>query len=129
MQSTCVESVQERGADQRVISMALYGDFKGKAKGYLKGVKSRMTELDKFYPNFTLRLYHAKDLESSDGKALCDLYCDHPKLDLCDTRNQGKMFVLVYLLSFLSCSVDTISRHVSRALVNIRNNSYTRQEP
>ena len=51
-----------------------------------------MELVEKHYPDYSMRLY-TDIAEKDDSKRysdLCDTYCSHPKLDICDVHNLGR---------------------------------------
>ena len=100
--STCSESATARGPKQRVISFAFFKSHPKKGKfshsslssteDEFKGIIRNLELVEKHYPDYSMRLY-TDIAEKDDSKRysdLCDTYCSHPKLDICDVHNLGR---------------------------------------
>ena len=66
-----------------------------------KGILRNLELVEKYYSDYVMRLYTdiTEEDESSKHSALCDIYCNHPKLDICDVHNLGRRlsyYVLVF---------------------------------
>ena len=99
--STCSESATARGPEQRVISFSFFKKHSKKGKfshsslasteEEFKGILRNLELVEKYYSNYVMRLYTdiTEEDDSSKHSALCDIYCNHPKLDICDVHNLG----------------------------------------
>ena len=101
--STCSESATARGPGQRVISFAFYKTHQNNGKlshstvsstdGEFEGILENLKLVERYYPSYTMRLY-TDVTEKSDAKHysdLCDMFCNHPTLDICDVHNLGRL--------------------------------------
>lgn len=98
--STCNDYASALGAGQKVISYSYYSPWKEGLKSYKRhdgpsDTKQRFLSLleplaqssKTLYPGWRLRIYHNVTVEDSEAfSTLCDLYCQHDHVDLCDTR-------------------------------------------
>lgn len=80
--SICSEGATARGRSQKVVSFNFYGKTNA-WRPYFPGITSNAAMLPKAYPGWTMRVYHALPAGHS---SLCELSCEFPHLDLCDTR-------------------------------------------
>ena len=100
--STCSESATARGKGQRVISFAFYKEHAFKEKlprstfpstdDRFEGIRQNLLLVEKYYPAYTMRLY-TDITETTDAKRhsnLCNMYCSHPQLDICNVYSLGK---------------------------------------
>jgi hypothetical protein len=89
LHSTCSDHATYRGPGQKVLSYAIYGSFDS---GYFRGILENLKAMRQHYPGYVMRLYHNKKVENfKDFEKLCDLFCNNPDLDLCNTHNIGKL--------------------------------------
>ncbi|XP_046400121.1 uncharacterized protein LOC124166578 isoform X2 [Ischnura elegans] len=63
--STCSDIATSRGPHQHVVSFSFYGNVKNR-RGYFKGIEENAKLVKKYYPNWTMRLYH--DIKPIDIK-------------------------------------------------------------
>ena len=85
--STCSQAAYLRGPNQKVVSFSYYGDpnsFKHKRREYFNGIFRNYKAIQKFYGNWTMRLYHDFHPNHEGFDELCEFACDNPQFDLCD---------------------------------------------
>ena len=99
--STCSDSATARGPGQRVISFSFFGKHEKKGKlshsalsstdNEFDGIMQNLKLVEKFYPAYSMRLYTdiSDETDPTRHSNLCDIYCNHPKLDICDVYNLG----------------------------------------
>ena len=100
--STCSESATARGPQQRAISFSFFKKHPNKGKfshsslasteEEFKGILRNLELVEKYYSEYVMRLY-TDVTEQDDSRRyseLCDIYCNHPKLDICDVHSLGK---------------------------------------
>ena len=99
--STCSESATARGHGQRIISFAFYNNRKIKNKlshssmsstdEEFTGIMENLKLVEKYYPSYTMRLYTdiTEKTHSNRHSELCAIYCNHPKLDICNVYRLG----------------------------------------
>lgn len=88
-QSMCSSFSAHRGDQQKVIAVSYYSydaDL-DKRRLYFPGIWANLFLAKKYYPGWTVRLYH--DLDDSDPKSklLCHLACTEPDFDLCHAQD------------------------------------------
>ena len=77
--SICSESATLRGSHQKVLSFSFYGkDQNFMDTPYFKGIRANLLLMNKFYPDFIMRIYH--NFNSIDN--FNDLLIEFPNLDL-----------------------------------------------
>ena len=59
-----------------------------KKKGYLKGIKDNLDMMQKYYPDWIMRLYTDYEIGDPIFRKLCDLACDdqYSNLDICHVK-------------------------------------------
>ena len=88
--STCSQAAYLRGPNQKVVSFSYYGDpnsFKHQRREYFNGIFRNYKAIQKFYGNWTMRLYHDFHPNHEGFDELCEFACDNPHFDLCDITN------------------------------------------
>ena len=88
--TTCGIDAFRRGMGQKIVGFSFYGDINSKhsiEKGYFEGIAENLRLLQKYYPGWTMRLYHSFEEKDSVMTKLCDLACNDQNLDLCDAEN------------------------------------------
>ena len=83
-----------RGSHQRVVTYALFGDASNVTvyRRYYSSLRNLTITTERVYPGWVVRFYHNFD-EHKDKeayKALCNLYCRHPHVDLCRVEDIWK---------------------------------------
>jgi hypothetical protein len=55
------------------------------------GIMENLKLVEKFYPSYSMRLYTdiTDETDPIRHSNLCDMFCNHPKLDICDVYNLG----------------------------------------
>ena len=99
--STCSDSATARGQGQRVISFSFFRRHERHGKlshsslsstdSEFDGIMKNLQLVEKFYPGYSMRVY-TDITEKNDAvrhSNLCDMYCNHPALDICDVYNLG----------------------------------------
>ena len=81
----CSEFASSRGKGQKVFSYSLFG---WNLNRYIEDVDRNAEEIQKLFPDFTLRIYHDIDILTSyrNHAALCHVFCNRPNVDLCNVR-------------------------------------------
>ena len=80
--STCGQYASDRGPGQKIIAFTFYGNLNSK---YFAGIASNAASIQSSYPGYVMRLYFNKNSMRRDGlNKICDLFCKHPNVDLCD---------------------------------------------
>ena len=99
--STCSESATARGQGQRIISFAFYNNRQIKNKlshssmsstdEEFTGILENLKLVEKYYPSYTMRIYTdiTEKTHSKRHSELCAIYCNHPKLDICNVYHLG----------------------------------------
>ena len=99
--STCSESATARGHGQRIISFAFYNNRQIKNKlshssisstdEEFRGIRENLQLVEKYYPSYSMRLYTdiTEKTHSNRHSELCAIYCNHPKLDICNVYHLG----------------------------------------
>ena len=67
----------KRGPHQKVVAYSLYG----KDKRYYEMVSNILLDIEHYYPDYVMRLYHDSTVDNSFK---CDLQCKHSHVDFCD---------------------------------------------
>ena len=78
-----------RGPHQRVVTYSLYGDANNAStfRRYYSLMSNLSMTVEKLYPGWTLRIYHAFTQQDREAyAALCNIYCRFPHVDLCNVR-------------------------------------------
>jgi len=75
---TCqLYNVFKRGINQKIISFSLYG----KQEHFYNKLKYLVEQIELFYPNWTIRIYHDDSIYS---EIICDLECTKKNIDFCN---------------------------------------------
>ena len=93
--SYCNSFTDRLGSGQNVLSYSYYtpphmvnsSTIPVDSSRYLELLEQLLSDMASFYPGWRLRLYHNVTYkEPQVWTFLCTLYCSHPHLDLCNTR-------------------------------------------
>ena len=99
--SSCDDYTSALGSGQDVLSYTYYSPWRTSGSRYnhngrpSDGSAARYAELLQYlaatiaslYPGWRMRIYHnVTDQQPNVIQRLCNLYCDHQHVDLCDTR-------------------------------------------
>ena len=85
--STCDDYSSSRGKGQRVVSYSYFGDTSDDEvrKRYFGQIEERAEEVKRSYPGWIMRLYyHITDGDFGAENRLCEVWCKHDHVDLCD---------------------------------------------
>lgn len=61
---------------------------------YLDEIVNRVTEVQQFYPGWTVRIYYdlSEERDLNAFKTLCQIWCQHRHVDMCDVTNLPRPF-------------------------------------
>ena len=120
--SMCSQESVQRGPNQKVIGYCHYHnpleDREG--KGYFKGIEKNLKEIQKLYPDWTMRLYHEFPQDDPKMDQLCQWSCQYSQLQLCHAHhipalgNVSKIFPMIW--RFLPLLDPQVTHFLSRDL-------------
>ena len=89
-ESNCDKYATWRGNGQKVVAYSYFGNSSHPRvrTHYLDQIADRVAEIQKYYPEWVMRIYY--HLEKSDKighNLLCQMWCENANLDLCDIKN------------------------------------------
>lgn len=87
-ESTCSDTADFRGPDQRVISYSFYGGSLN--TDYFNGIRGNLADVESYYPGYVMRLYTDVSPGQDGHSYLCGLFCHTGSiLDVCPVQNLG----------------------------------------
>ena len=119
--SLCSQYSTLRGFHQRIISISMFGFIPKSVfdrNSSITYLYQLIADMNKLYPDWTLRVYHDSTIES---ELVCSIECTYDNVDFCNASSLGRLgsvssFVPPKIWRFLPAGDDHVDIMVSRDL-------------